>query len=83
MATRATKAELVEFGSLVSAIRINSGMTARELSDRMGVSQSMISRIENGSREPRLDIVRKLCASLPGLSDRIICYLQTGVFKEK
>ncbi len=44
------------------------------------MSQSTLSRVENGRREPRLEIVRQIAAVLPGLTKAVNTYLTTGEF---
>jgi DNA-binding Xre family transcriptional regulator len=45
----------------------------------LGVSQSCLSRIENGTREIRLEVLHKLCKVLD-LEGEIFRYLKTGKF---
>jgi len=54
-------------------------LSTEELADAVGVSQSLISRIENGHREPRLEIIMMLNNVL-NISDSIVNYLKTGEF---
>lgn len=44
--------------------RIDQNITQKELSDRTGITQADISRIENGTRNPSLAMVKKLAAGL-------------------
>lgn len=44
--------------------RLSSGMTQKELSERSGVRQSNISRIENGTCSPSISTLRALAAGL-------------------
>jgi transcriptional regulator with XRE-family HTH domain len=53
--------------SAVRLLRIEAGLSQRELARRMGVGVSSISSIESG-RVPRMSTVRKLLQHLPGLS---------------
>lgn len=39
-------------------------MTQKELSDRTGITQADISRIENGTRNPSLAMVKRIAAGL-------------------
>lgn len=44
--------------------RIEQNITQKELSDRTGITQADISRIENGTRNPSLSMVKRLAAGL-------------------
>lgn len=44
--------------------RISQHMTQKELSSRTGITQADISRIENGTRNPSLNMVKKLANGL-------------------
>ncbi len=44
--------------------RVNQNITQKELSDRTGITQADISRIENGTRNPSLAMVKKIAAGL-------------------
>ena len=44
--------------------RINSGLTQKELSKRSGITQADISKIENGTRNPSLAILKRLAAAM-------------------
>ena len=50
--------------SRLKEARIKAGITQLELSFRSGVSQGMITYIEQGSRNPALKTVLKLCDAL-------------------
>lgn len=54
-------------------------MSSLELSQKIETSQSCLSRIENGSREPRLEIIRRLHRELD-LTNELIKYMNTGSF---
>ena len=45
--------------SLMEA-RISQNMTQKELSERTGITQADISRIENGTRNPSLSMLKRL-----------------------
>jgi len=49
--------------AMISA-RTGQNITQQELSARTGVTQADISRIENGSRNPSLAMIKKLAAGL-------------------
>jgi transcriptional regulator with XRE-family HTH domain len=44
--------------------RNNEGLTQKELSERTGITQADISRIENGTRNPSLRMVKRLAKGL-------------------
>ena len=44
--------------------RTKQNITQKELSDRTGITQADISRIENGTRNPSLDTVKRIAAAL-------------------
>jgi predicted transcriptional regulator len=44
--------------------RIRAGMTQMELSQKSGISQADISRLENGSRNPSLAHLKRLAAAM-------------------
>lgn len=44
--------------------RVNQNITQKELSARTGITQADISRIENGTRNPSLGMVKKLAKGL-------------------
>ena len=44
--------------------RISQNITQKELSDRTGITQADISRIENGTRNPSLAMVKRIAAGL-------------------
>lgn len=44
--------------------RISQKMTQQELSDKTGITQADISRIENGTRNPSLAMLKRIAAGL-------------------
>ena len=49
--------------AMISA-RVNQNLTQKELSERKGITQADISRIENGTRNPSLSMVKRLAEGL-------------------
>ena len=45
-------------------LRIDKGLSQDELAERVGTKQSVISRIENGESEPRIETVKKIAKVL-------------------
>lgn len=46
------------------AARLEQNITQKELSEKTGITQADISRIENGTRNPSLSMVKKLAQGL-------------------
>ena len=44
--------------------RINAGMTQAELSQKSGISQADISRLEKGTRNPSLNLLKRLAEAM-------------------
>ena len=44
--------------------RIQAGLTQSQLSERTGISQSDISRLENGTRNPSLSLLKRLAEAM-------------------
>ena len=44
--------------------RLRSGLTQSELSERSGISQADISRLENGTRNPSVALLRRLADAM-------------------
>ena len=44
--------------------RINAGMTQVELSEKSGISQADISRLEKGTRNPSLNLLKRLAEAM-------------------
>ena len=44
--------------------RTSQNITQKELSDRTGISQADISRLENGTRNPSLKLLKRLAAGM-------------------
>ena len=57
--------------------RITQNITQKELSARTGITQADISRIENGTRNPSLAMLKRLAAGL-GLQLKLVPITTTG-----
>ncbi|MEJ7508532.1 transcriptional regulator with XRE-family HTH domain [Staphylococcus simulans] len=57
----------MKFGQNIKQIRKRMNITQSELATKMGISQSYLSDIENGRKNPSIKTVKKLADSL-GLS---------------
>ncbi|MGZ4978039.1 MAG: helix-turn-helix domain-containing protein [Methylobacter sp.] len=56
---------LMQIGDIVKCRRLDLSLIQKELESRSGVTQSMISKIENGSAENvSIDVLRKLAKAL-------------------
>jgi transcriptional regulator with XRE-family HTH domain len=56
---------LMQIGDIVKNKRRDLGLTQKELENRSGVTQSMISKLEKGSAENiSIDILRKLAKAM-------------------
>lgn len=53
-------------GEAIRRLRRRAGLTQKELAERIGVSQSLISRIERGSVDPKLSTVQAILNILSG-----------------
>lgn len=76
---RSSEDDLRSFGTLIARKRMQRGLTSKELSARVGISLTSLSRIENGNREPRFEIVRRLHKELE-IAENILKYLNGGTF---
>ncbi len=45
-------------------IRKNAGLTQQELSERTGISQADISRLENGTRNPSVELLDRIAKAV-------------------
>jgi transcriptional regulator with XRE-family HTH domain len=52
--------ESTDFGRLIREVRLNSGMSQRELGERIGTTQSAIARLESGDAQPKIGTLQKL-----------------------
>lgn len=80
MAHRASDEDLRTFGSIVLNARVEAGLTNQECADKIGIGASSLCRIQAGNREPRLEIMWRICRVLPKVKDSIVKYLETGEF---
>ena len=60
--------------------RIQSGMTQMQLSEASGLSQADISRLENGTRNPSLGLLKRLAEAMNStLKIEFIPKMKTGI----
>ncbi len=53
--------ELIKIGSRIKSYRKDSGMSQREMADKLGLSYSTYSNYENNYREPPAEIISRIC----------------------
>ena len=61
--------EMDVIGAMVDA-RISQNLTQKQLSDRTGIDQADISKLENGTRNPTLNLLKRLADGM-GMSLKI------------
>lgn len=54
----------MNIGSAIKTIRNHFGLSQEELSERTSISQTSISQIENGVKNPSARSIKKICAVL-------------------
>ena len=54
----------MDYGARIKEIREKAGMTQAKLSERSGISQEHISRIENGKFTPNLSTIASIANAL-------------------
>ena len=64
-----------EVQEMIVQVRLREGITQQQLSERSGISQANISRIETGKMHPSIDVLKKLADGL-GKRLRISLYDQ-------
>ena len=64
--------DLIGLGRRIRSLRKDRGMTLAELADRAGTATSQLSVIENGRREPRLSLLRRLAEVLGTSVDALL-----------
>jgi UDP-N-acetylglucosamine 1-carboxyvinyltransferase len=54
----------LRFGQLIKLLRLESGLSQRQLAERVGSTQSAIARMEAGGSQPKLATLKKLAEAL-------------------
>ena len=49
-----------KFGAFLARLRKEKGLTQKELAERTGINQADISKLENGTRNPSLKLLKRL-----------------------
>lgn len=66
------KGEIMEIGKRIEKVLENSNISQRELASRIGVDESIISRIINGERVPKSDVLANIATALHTTSDYLL-----------
>jgi len=53
-----------ELRKRILQLRLDKGLSQAELAERAGTKQSVISRIENGESEPRIETIKRIARAL-------------------
>ncbi|MDR2598885.1 MAG: helix-turn-helix transcriptional regulator [Oscillospiraceae bacterium] len=61
-----------EFATRLAKLRREKGLSQRQASAKLGLSQALLSHYENDAREPKLDFVVKICDFYGVTSDYIL-----------
>ena len=51
-------------GALIAAARKEQNMTQKELAERTGINQADISKLENGTRNPTINLLKRLAEGM-------------------
>jgi len=62
----------------IQNLRQRRGLTQAELATKVGVSQSYIARLERGSLDPKLSLVKKIVEVLTGETGRVCSEIMTS-----
>ena len=54
----------MKIGNAIKTLRKNKGLTQGEFCDMVGITQSYLSLIENGIKDPSMDVIKKVASSL-------------------
>ena len=60
------------FGEYIKRIMTHKGMTQKELADKVGITQSAMSRYINDKRIPFIDVAFKIAAALGVSIDELV-----------
>ena len=66
--------QYIKIGSKIKQARISKGIRQKEMAVKLGLSVSTYSNYENNYREPKLDIVEKICCILDMTIDELMSY---------
>lgn len=71
------------FSSNLECVLQNLGMSQRELAERAGMTQSAISQIISGDREPMVSTLLKLCCALKLTPNELLDFHSESHLKTK
>tara|TARA_R110002020_G_scaffold26275_1_gene84922 strand:+ start:487 stop:774 length:288 start_codon:yes stop_codon:yes gene_type:complete len=54
----------MDLGLAVKTLRKNKGLTQGNFCETVGITQSYLSQVENGNKEPSMDVVKKIADAL-------------------
>jgi len=54
----------MNLGLAVKTLRKNKGLTQSNFCEMVGITQSYLSQVENGNKEPSIDVVKKIADAL-------------------
>lgn len=63
----------------IKQIRVQLGITRRELAEKVGISTLYVYDIETGRRTPSVDTLRKLAVALDATVDELLKQTKDGV----
>lgn len=66
----------VKFGWIVKKIRISKGMSQHDLAVILEISRSHIGRLENGEKQPSLNMIFKIAEALGVTASSIIAAME-------
>lgn len=66
-------------GKRIACARISARLTQAELSEKIGISEKYLSRIECGKQSPSVVIVARVCEALCVSADKLLSLNQTTV----
>lgn len=64
--------QYIKIGSKIKKARISKGIRQKDMAEKLGLSISTYSNYENNYREPKLDIVEKICEILDMTIDELM-----------
>ena len=73
---------MTEFGKALRIIRINSGDSAKQMAEKLGISVPYLNAIENGRRDVPNDLLEKIISAYP-LSERDVSNLKEALVTTK
>ena len=70
-----------ELGGRIRTLLDANGMTQRQLAERVGATESAVSKYVKGEREPRAEVLANIATALGTTSEYLLCK-QEGVVTE-